>query len=114
LEPFRKHINLDSNQKQKRVIPDSFRILARTLREQLVESDEGNNPEHQSFSKPTPDLAILRRERQKLRNDDADYRPLFRRSDGRLVRKPQDDPVAIPTVLMPTVVGQQDRVGAWV
>jgi hypothetical protein len=114
LEPFRKHINLDGNQKQKRVIPDSFRILARTLREQLVESDEGNNPEHQSFSKPTPDLAILRRERQKLRNDDADYRPLFRRSDGRLVRKPQDDPVAIPTVLMPTVVGQQDRVGAWV
>ena len=75
----------------------------------------------QRFLKYTPDIAKLRLQREKLRRGDYDgedeHRPLFRRNDGRLVRKLNatalDDLVAQP---QPTTVnlGHIERVGAWV
>jgi len=105
--------------------PTPFRRHGLASREQLVRSDEDEvHSEHHSILKYTPDLAKLRKHREKLRSggqesDDDDFHPLFRRADGRLVR--QGHPVVASadhsvSVAPLTVVdlGHHDRVGAWV
>ena len=108
---------------RKRQNPHAFCKHAISLRERAVESgDEQDDSRQDSISTYTPDLAKLRLAREKMRaggliDDDIDYRPLFRRADGRLVQKL----CAVATsdkhaVAQPTLVdmGNSDRVGAWV
>jgi hypothetical protein len=132
-EPYRKMIVIDVNAEEiekasasaqrKHTNPYSIRKHVMSSREQQVQSDEDNGPVHkqESIFKYTPDVAKLRLNREKLRRgeyeDDEDYRPLFRRNDGRLVRKLNpigtslSDSVAPPTIVN---LGPHDRVGAWV
>jgi hypothetical protein len=133
VEPFRKLPAFDSNAddiskavvlaQRKQGNPHSIRKHAMSSHEQRVMSagDADMDEAKQRFLKYTPDIAKLRLQREKLRRGDYDgedeHRPLFRRNDGRLVRKLNatalDDLVAQP---QPTTVnlGHIERVGAWV
>jgi hypothetical protein len=135
VEPFRKLPAFDSNAddiskavvlaQRKQGNPHSIRKHAMSSHEQRVMSagDEDSIMDvvKQSFLKYTPDIAKLRLQREKLRRGDYDgedeHRPLFRRNDGRLVRKfnatALHDMVAQP---QPTSanLGHVERVGAWV
>ena len=103
--------------------PHGFRKHAISLRERAVESgDEQDDSRQDSVSTYTPDIAKLRLAREKMRaggpiDDDIDYRPLFRRADGRLVQKLCAVTISDKhAVAQPTLVdlGSSDRVGAWV
>jgi len=86
----------------------------------LKSGDEADSLGLGNISTYTPDVAKLRLARAKLRaganDDEGEYRPLFRRADGRLVRKLH--PVATSvneSVPPPTMVEMPSkRVGAWV
>jgi len=132
IEPFRKLPPFESAAdivkaaalaQRKQGNPHSIRKHAMSAHEQRVISagaeDEDLNLSQKSFLTYTPDIAKLRLQREKLRrgeyDDEDESRPLFRRNDGRLVRRLKatalDDLVAPPTTVD---LGHQDRVGAWV
>jgi len=101
--------------------PHTIRKHAMSARERALESgDDADSFGSGTIFTYTPDVAKLRLAREKHRagqpDDEGEYRPLFRRADGRLVRKLHpvatsvNESVAPPTMIeMPS-----ERVGAWV
>ena len=132
IEPFRKMPQFGVNElklrdatvsaQRKHSNPHAIRKHAMSMHESHIASaadSEDASAENQSVLKYTPDIARLKMNREKLRkgeyDDDEEYRPLFRRNDGRLVRK--FNSTSIDDSVMPSTIvdlGHQDRVGAWV
>ena len=133
LESYRKTLGADTTvtiQKERKGTvqeqrkSERYKIRQHAVREreqQVCCDDEDPADEQDRIKTYTPDIAKLRQNRQKLRDNESDeeedYRPLFRRADGRLVRNARpvatslDESMAPPTFVS---VDFQDRVGAWV